>query len=103
MEPVKFSLAVAAVVGAALAVPALAAPPANVTPVATPPAATAQAARPPVPLARGGGVHRVDPAASAASASRNDPDVRTTAEDGRTVTRNAQERKSTTAASGPND
>lgn len=56
-----------------------------------------------MPLVRTGGVHRVDPAASAASASRNDPDVRTTAEDGRTVTRNAHERNATAAASSPND
>ena len=103
MDSLKFSLATAAVVGAALAAPAVAAPPANVTPVATPPAATSPVPKPPVPLVLTGGVHRVDPAASAASASRNDPDVRTTAEDGRTVTRNAHERNATAAASSPND
>ena len=95
MGSVKFSLAVAA-----LAVSAGAAPVASVTPVAMPLAATPPAPR---PLVRNGGVHRVNPAASAASASQDDRDVRTTAEDGRTVTRNAHERNATTAASSPNN
>ena len=95
MGSVKFSLAVVA-----LAVSAGAAPVASVTAVAMPLAATPPAPR---PLVRNGGVHRVNPAASAASASQDDRDVRTTAEDGRTVTRNAHERNATTAASSPND
>ena len=58
----------------------------------------------PKPLARNGGVRRVSPAASAASAA-SDPrdDVQTTVEEGRITTRNAHPRAEGSAGSAPNN
>ena len=69
------------------------------------PAARTNAAQAPIqaqrPLARNGGVHRANPAASAAPAPRDD--VQTTVEEGRVTTRNAHPRVEGSAGSAPNN
>ena len=69
------------------------------------PAARATAAQAPIqaqrPLARNGGVRRVNPAASAASDPRDD--VQTTVEEGRVTTRNAHPRAEGSAGPASNN
>lgn len=113
MECVKFTMAAAAIAAAGWSMPALPAEPAakvvqatptpTATPSMTPTPTPTTTTTPPSTLApsRGQPLHRIDPAASAASGSHDDADVHTTNEDGRTVTRNAHDRNATPAASSP--
>ena len=99
MDCVKRLAAIAVAAVAGLSMPAHAAEP---TTNAAPAAATKPALTPrQTPVVRNGGVHRVNPAASAASDPRDD--VQTTVEEGRTTTRNAHPRAEGGAVSAPND
>ncbi len=104
MKFVKLIVAIAALAAAGLPRAASAAAPfTNGGPATRVIPANAAPAAPPSTrhVARNGGVHRVNPAASAASGPQDDQ--QTTVEDGRRTTRNAHPRAAARVGSSPGD